>query len=241
MRLKLAVEGDLVVTMENWKQQLKVAVTDSIDEVAEEARQKLKAQADSAGLGKVARTFKKKRYPSKPSLGAAAVVYSKAPEIVAAFDAGVTIVPKAGRYLAIPTGFNRQSGRRQSRGQRGQGKWTGVRVTPEEMVASGMAFVRPRGNGQPGLIWFLKVSRAQRRSKAGRVSDLAYAGGLVQVGGGRRARVKAALEAGAVPMFVLLPRVRLEKKLSVARVAHEASTRLPRVLRHKIPQIGNSI
>ncbi|MCW5727248.1 DUF6441 family protein [Parvibaculum sp.] len=241
MRLKLAVEGDLVVTMDRWKQALRVAVTDSIDEVSEEARQKLKAQAESAGLGKVARTFRKKRYPSRPSLGAAAWVFSRAPEIVAAFDAGVTIVPKTGRFLAIPTGFNRQGGRRQSRGQRAQGAWTGVRVTPEEMIASGMAFVRPRGNGKPGFIWFLKVSRAQRRSKAGRVSDLAYAGGLVQVGGRRRAGINAALDAGAVPMYILVPRVRLEKRLSVARVAHEASTRLPRLMRHRIARIGDAI
>ncbi|MBX3488870.1 DUF6441 family protein [Parvibaculum sp.] len=241
MRLKLAVDGDLVATMDDWKQKLRVAVTDSIDEVAEEARQKLKAQTDSAGLGKVSRTWRKKRYPSRPSLGAAAMIWSKAPEIVAAFDAGITIVPKMGRYLAIPTGFNRQGGRRASRGQRGQGGWAGVRVTPQEMIASGLAFVRPRGNGKPGLIWFLKVARAQRRSKAGRVSDLAYAGGLVQVGGRSRRRIKGALEAGAVPMFVLVPRVRLDKRLSVARVAHEASARLPRVLRHRIAKIGDAV
>ena len=55
------------------------------------------------GAQGVANAWRFRMYPDgKPSLGAAAVVFSKAPNIIRAFDAGEIIGPKNARYLAIP-------------------------------------------------------------------------------------------------------------------------------------------
>lgn len=231
MRLKLALKGDLVRAMKAEEARIARAVTAAIDDVSASAQGEYREQIGNALGQRLAKTVRKKRFPRTPSIGAAAIVYSRAGDIVAAFDRGGVITPQ-GRFLAIPTGYNRERGRRQSRGQRADGVWSGVRVTPEEMMRSKMAFVRPAGEGG-SLVWCLKVSRAQRKQR-GRVRDLAYAGGMVMLGGGRVRRTREILELGAVPMFVLVPQVRIEKKLSLARVRYKAGQRLPRQIRHNL-------
>jgi hypothetical protein len=88
--------------------------------------------AKGRGLGNAwrAQTFPR----SRPSLGAAGLVWSKVPAIVDAFEKGAMIRPKGGKkFLAIPTGFNADRGRR----GRGSG---GMRVTPA-LMAGGVAEV----------------------------------------------------------------------------------------------------
>lgn len=238
MRLKLAVKGDLVRAMEAEYGRIARAVTAAIDVVSADAQEELRAQVEAAfGMRagrRLAKTIRRKRYPRGSSVGAAALIYSRAPDIIRGSDSGAVILPKHGRFLAIPTNFNRNLGRRGTRSERATGGWAGVRVTPEEMVKSKLAFVRPTSQGT-GLIWFLKVSRAQKQQgKRGKVRDLAYAGGLVLVGGGRVRRTRDILEAGAVPMFYLVPQVRVPKRLSIARIRSKAERRLPRQIRHNL-------
>jgi hypothetical protein len=53
---------------------------------------------------RLATTWQGKRYPDfKPSINAAAYVWSRAPDIVDAFERGVPIVARNRKYLAIPT------------------------------------------------------------------------------------------------------------------------------------------
>lgn len=245
MRFRLAVKGDLVRAMTAEKGRIARAVTKALDDVGGDAQEEYRRQVEAAfgprGGRKLARTIRIKRFPRSDSVNAAVFIFSRAPEIIAGSDSGAVILPKQGRFLAIPTNFNRAHGRRGTRAERGAGGFPGVRVTPEEMVKSGLAFTRPRKDG-PGFIWFLKVTRAQKRvGKRGKLRDLAFAGGLFLVGSGRVGRTRDILEAGAVPMFVLVPQVRIPKKLSIARIRSKAERRLPREIRHNLETLPPEI
>ena len=57
----------------------------------------------SAGLGqRLANSWRDKHYPNQ-QLDAASLVYTKAPQIIRAFDDGAVIRSRRGRFLAIPT------------------------------------------------------------------------------------------------------------------------------------------
>lgn len=245
MRLKLAVKGDLVRSMKAEKVRIARAVTKAIDDVSRDAQEELRAQVVAAFPGrggqKLVKTIRVKRFPRHDSINAAALVFTRAPDIIAGSDSGAVIVPRQGRFLAIPTNFNRNLGRRGTSAERAAGGWAGVRVTPDEMVKSGLAFVRPRSDG-PGYVWFLKVKIEGRKiykssaRRGERYGGKAIAGGLVRVGDARRrARDFDIIEKnGGVPMFTLVPQVRVPKKLSIARVRSKAERRLPREIRHNL-------
>jgi Family of unknown function (DUF6441) len=64
----------------------------------------LRRQVTSAGLGqRLANSWRDKHYPNQ-QLDAASLVYTKAPQIIRAFDEGAVIRSTRGRFLAIPTG-----------------------------------------------------------------------------------------------------------------------------------------
>jgi hypothetical protein len=81
-------------------------VTDSVRRVGEMAQRRLRQQVISSFRGgqRLANTWRLSMYPGffQPSLGSTAVIFSKAPNIIRAFDAGEVIGPKNARYLAIP-------------------------------------------------------------------------------------------------------------------------------------------
>jgi hypothetical protein len=57
----------------------------------------------SAGLGqRLANSWRERHYPNQ-KLDAASLVYTKAPQIMRAFDEGAVIRSRRGRFLAIPT------------------------------------------------------------------------------------------------------------------------------------------
>src|ERR671918_2696849 len=63
----------------------------------------LRRQVASAGLGqRLANSWQDRHYPNQ-RLDAASPVYTKAPQIIRAFDEGAVIRSKRGRFLAIPT------------------------------------------------------------------------------------------------------------------------------------------
>ena len=63
----------------------------------------LRRQVASAGLGqRLANSWRDRHYPNQ-RLDAASLVYTKAPQIIRAFDEGALIRSKRGRFLAIPT------------------------------------------------------------------------------------------------------------------------------------------
>jgi hypothetical protein len=135
------------------------------------------------------------------SLRAVASIYARGPSadnILTSLASGLVIVPKRGRYLAIPTSLNRLGGRRGA----------GLRITPADMLATRQAFtIRVKSSDR--LLWCLRVNEAASGGR-GRVKQRAFAGGVVELGGGRRARVAGFLAKGFVPMFVLAPAAKMK-------------------------------
>jgi hypothetical protein len=82
-----------------------LAVSDAMDEVQAGLKDELRGQVVEDGMGaRLAKTWRGKRFPEgHPSINAAAYVWSRAPDIVDAFDRGVPIVAKNRRFLAVPT------------------------------------------------------------------------------------------------------------------------------------------
>jgi hypothetical protein len=203
------------------------AATTTIKAETETLKQDLRRQAQQAfgarGRG-IAFAWRSQVFPrSGLSLRPAGIVWSKVPAIIQGFDEGALIRPKAGkRFLAVPTGYNRAAGRRGNK----------PRVTPAQMVASRVSFVIPSRGGSVSL-WCLPLYAASgtTRGRGGASRAQLIAGGIARVGTGKRRgqqlRNRALLEQGFVPMFVLLPAVKLPKRLDVARAAQAASRRIP--------------
>lgn len=185
----------------------------------------LRSQVNAAfgpkGRG-IGNAWRARTFPRRPSLGAAGLVWSKVPAIVDAFEKGAMIRPKGGKkFLAIPTGFNADRGRR----GRANG---GMRVTPQQMVASKQAFIRPFRSGK-GFVWCLPLKRGENTGKQRRTRLMA--GGVAEVGTGNRkgreAWARGLLAQGMVPMFILTPAVKLPKKLDIRKPAESIAARIP--------------
>lgn len=220
MRITAKIES-IRRALEQEKRAGERAVTRAIAAESEALRAQVRAQT-AAAFGARSRglvqAWRREVYPrGRPSLNAAANVFTKAPTIIDAFERGVTIRARGGRYLAIPTGFNAPQGRR----------GRGMRVTPQQMVASRQAFLVPFRSGR-GFAWCLPVRRGER---VGRKRAPLIAGGLVAVATGRRKGAAAwqadLLRQGFVPMFLLLPEVRLAKRLNAVAAWQAAQRRVP--------------
>lgn len=203
------------------------AATQTIRSETDALKQELRQQAQAAFSARsrgIAVAWRSQVFPrSGLSLRPAGIVWSKVPAIIQGFDEGALIRPKGGkRFLAIPTGFNRQGGRRGAK----------ARVSPAQMVSSGVAFLRPFKSGR-GFVWCLPTyeARGLRHGRRGRGRLQVIAGGIAEVGTGnrrgRQAWAEGLLKQGLVPMFLLLPAVKLPKRLDVARAAQAASRRIP--------------
>jgi hypothetical protein len=103
-----------------------------------------------------------------------------------------------------------------------------MRVTPAQMVASGQAFLRPFKSGR-GFVWCLPLRQGAQTGRRRRTRLVA--GGVADVGTanrkGREAWARGLLEQGMVPMFLLLPQVKLATRLDVRGAAERGLRRLP--------------
>jgi hypothetical protein len=224
MRLAAAVAGSLAAILAAEVRAGERAVTRGVRSETERLKRELREQVVSAfgarGRG-IANAWRSRVFPETgESLNAAGLVWSKVPTIIHAFEHGALIRARGGRFLAIPTGFNAVGGRR----GRASG---GLRVTPQQMVASRQAFLRPFKSGR-GFVWCLPVRRGER---VGRRRAPLIAGGLAAVATARRRGAAAwqaeLLRQGFVPMFLLVPQVQLTRRLDVRGAAERALARLP--------------
>jgi hypothetical protein len=121
MKLKLAIDPDIATMMEAEIAAGERAVSAAIRQSALSLKTDWRGQITGAGLGaRLARTIRSEDYPKgRPSLNAAALVWSNAPLIVGAHDTGPLIRSKSGLWLAIPTAAAGKSTR-------------GGRITPAE-------------------------------------------------------------------------------------------------------------
>ena len=206
MRLQAALVGRLDAHMRDELRRGERAATNGVRLASDGLKAELRAQTISGGLGpRLARTWRSQAYPrSGESLGAAALVWSKAPDVMWAFEDGALIKPSAGKFLAIPT---------KAAPKRGVG---GGRINPTnfpEHVYGRLRLIYRRG--APSL---LVVD--DQRARTGKRGGFARAG-------------KRAIAAGrttTVIMFVLLPQTRLKKRLDVKGAGERWVGRLPALI-----------
>jgi hypothetical protein len=197
VKLKLDVTPDLVAMMAAEIKAGEKAVSAATREAGTNLKTAWRAQITGAGLGqRLSRTIRSAQYPKgQPSLNAAALVWSNAPDIVSAHDTGPLIRSKAGFWLTIPLPAA-------GRGRRG-GK-----ITPGE-------WERRRG---------LRLRFVYRRSGP---SLLVADGRLNNRGLGVASRSKTGRGRATVPIFLLVPQVKLPKRLDLARDAERALDIVP--------------
>jgi hypothetical protein len=174
------------------------AVSSAMREAGRDLKVAWRGQITQAGLGRrLANTIRSETYPKTgESLNAAALVWSKAPEIIGAHDRGALIRSREGMWLAIPMAAA-------GRGHKGG------RITPAE-------WERRRG---------LRLRFVYRRRGA---SLLVADGRLNSRGLGVASRSKTGRGRATVPIFLLVPQVKLAKRLDLARDVERTGIRLPR-------------
>jgi len=211
MKLGVNIVGDIARIMETETRAGEKAVTTAMREAGTGLKTAWRAQITGAGLGaRLARTIRSEQFPKgRASLNAAALVWSKAPVIIGAHDTGPLIRSKDGFWLAIPTAAAGKSLR-------------GGRITPgewERRTGLRLRFVyRRRG---PSLL----VAEGRLNTK-GRAF-----GGLTRPhrghGPASPSRSKTGRGLAPVPIFLLVPQVRLKKRLDLARDAGRARDAVP--------------
>ena len=104
MKLNLDISPDLVAVMAAEIAAGEKAVSAAMREAGNDLKSAWRGQITQAGLGRrLANSIRSQTYPKVgESLSAAALVWSKAPQIINAHDAGLMIRSKSGFWLAIP-------------------------------------------------------------------------------------------------------------------------------------------
>jgi hypothetical protein len=191
MRLEAAITGNLTQYMKQEVAAAEAAVTAGVKEVTTGVQTDLRQQVSSSGLGQgLANSWRAKFYPSGKSIKAAGYIYTKAPDIIYAFNYGVTIRSSKGFFLAVPTTAAPKRGT------------DGKRINPTNFPEG--SYGKLRFVYRPGKISLLVIDdlRASTGKRGGfrRASDSAIAKGR---------------GITTVVMFFLVPQVSLKKKLDV--------------------------
>jgi len=206
VKLAATIAGSIKADMQAEMRRIERAVTAGVKESGDGLKGSLRKQVVSAGLGpRLARTWRSRAYPNKGH-DAASLVWSKAPQIVRVFDEGAVIRGKSVFWLAIPT---------PAAPKRGVG---GKRITPSsfpEHRYGPLRFVYRRG--RPSLLVVDGV-RASHSRKTGELRGFRKASE-------RSRRTGSGLTT--VAMFLLVPQVRIPKRLDVKKAAERWSRRLP--------------
>ena len=226
MFVRAAVFGRLKPAMQAEVRAVAGALRRAVTTTGAEVQIELRTQARSAGFKdggrSIANAWRLNLYPAggvaPTTFKPAALIWSRMPTVVDAFDRGAQIVARGRKYLAFPTGNNAIGGRRA--GRRG-----GLRITPAQMIQAGRrgeAFVLPSKSRPGTALWCLRVAAATGTSRRTRNRlRLFVCGGTEVLTGHRKGQAQRrqdALAQGFVPMFLLMRRVSLRKRLDVAGV-----------------------
>ena len=209
MKLTATIMRSVEAGIQTELRDIERAVASGTREAGRGLKVELRRQVASAGLGqRLANSWRDKHYPNR-KLDAASLVYTKAPQIIRAFDEAAVIRSRRGRFLAILTENAPRKGT------------DGRRISPSTFPEHRFGPLRfvPRQSG-PSLL----VADGLRASLSRQTGQLR---------GFRRATDQArARGAGltTVVMFVLVPQVKLRKRVDVARAAERWSAQLPALI-----------
>jgi Family of unknown function (DUF6441) len=213
MKLAATITRSLQADMQAELRGVERAVAAGTRDAGRGLRTELRRQVTSAGLGqRLANSWRDKHYPNE-RLDAASLVYTKAPQIIRAFDEGVVIRSKRGRFLAIPTENAPRKGtdgKRISPSTFPEHRFGPLRFVSREtrlslLVVDGLRASFSRQTGQ--LRGFRRATDRARRSGQGLTT---------------------------VVMFLLVPQVKLSKRLDVARAAERWSGQLPALIEQQL-------
>lgn len=212
--MKLGVEfiGDLAEALEKEEQAGRKGVREGLNAAAKGLQGDWRRQVEASGLGsRLARTIRAETFPRMPSSNAAALVWTRAPALIDAFERGAMIRSKDGFFLAIPT---------EAAGQKGLGR---KRITPggwEQRTGMRLRFVYRRG--APSLL----VADNARLNVRGRAVL------------NRRKVRRDGIQTGSqtVPIFIMLPQVKLRKRLDLVPPAERWAARVPQLIVQNWPR-----
>jgi hypothetical protein len=213
MKLAAMVARSLQADMQAELRGIERAVATGTRDAGRGLKTELRRQVAGAGLGqRLANSWRDQHYPNQ-KLDAASLVYTKAPQIIRAFDEGAVIRSKRGRFLAIPTENaprNGTDGRRISPSTFPEHRFGPLRFVPRQsgpslLVVDGLRVSVSRKSGE--LRGFRRATDRARRSG----QDLT-----------------------TVVMFLLVPQVKLRKRLDVARAAERWSGQLPALIEQQL-------
>ncbi len=173
---------------------------------ARETKSRWRAQITGVKLGnRLANTVKSNAYqnPAKPSVGAWALVWSKAPKITAAHEEGALIRSKSGSWLAIPTAA--------------AGKGTGGRkmTVPEWEKRNGRQLRFVYRKGRTALL----IDEGRKAPGNVMVSRRAR--------GGNKLVEPRTFRNRSIVIFTLVPQAKLKKKLDLIGSADRIAAELP--------------
>ncbi|WP_439561153.1 DUF6441 family protein [Roseinatronobacter sp.] len=201
--ISVKVLQNLKAEMEAEERAGRKAMREGMNAAAKGLQADWRRQVEAGGLGsRLARTIRAQTFPRQPSSNAAALVWTRAPVLLDAFDRGAIIRGYEGTYLAIPT---------EAAGQRGLGR---KRITPrgwEQRTGMELRFVYRRGATD------LLVADNTRINTRGRAVL------------NRRKVRKDGIQTGSqtVPIFIMLPQVQLKKRLDLGPAADRWAARIP--------------
>lgn len=204
MRVEVKITGDFADITAREFAAGERAVTRAVGSAGATLKTLWREQIAQAGLGtKLGRTIRNRTYPGdQPSMNAAALVWTKAPKIIAAHDQGPVIRSPSGFWLAIPLP---SAGRGASGGKIRPAEWE--RKTGRRLVFvyrhGRSALLVDEGKKAPGNVM------VRRRTK-----------------GGFKLAEPATFRNRSVPIFVLVPYVRLKKRISLSMATQQATAGL---------------
>jgi hypothetical protein len=214
MKLTGIITRSLQADLQAELRDLERAVAFGTRDAGRGLRTELRRQVASAGLSqRLANSWRDKHYPNQ-KLDAASLVYSKAPQIIRAFDDGAVIRSKRGHFLAVPTENAPRKGTE------------GERISPSTFPEHRFGPLRfvPRQSGPSLLV--VDGLRASFSRQSG------------ELRGFRRATDRARRSGqglATVVMFLLAPQVKLSKRLDVVRAAEHWSAQLPTLIEQQLP------
>jgi hypothetical protein len=213
MKLVAALARSLQADMQAELRDIERAVAVGTRDAGRGLKTELRRQVSSAGLGqRLANSWRDTHYPNR-KLDAASLVYTQAPQIIRAFDEGAVIRSRRGRSLAVPTENAPRKGtdgRRISASTFPEHRFGPLRFVPRQggpslLVVDGLRASFSRQTGE--LRGFRRATDRARRSGQGLTT---------------------------VVMFLLVPQVKLRKRLDVARAAERWSGQLPALIEQQL-------
>lgn len=211
MRLEVDLQGEIEAMLAREVQIAERAVQRGLTAAGKGLQRDWRGQVEGAGLGKrLSRTVRNETFPGggRTSLNAASLVWTRAPEILGAFERGALIRGKDGLWLAIPL---------PAAGTKGVGN---KRITPggwEQRTGLRLRFIYRKGHHP------LLISDGERLHR-----------GYSDPTSWKSTQRKRAAKVWT-PIFVLVPQVKLRKRLDLVRDGDRWAGRVPGLILQNWP------